>query len=62
VVVYGVIDSRDELGKHPFGDVLGVYLHRPAAEQELRAIIGHEAGWEAFMSLVEFELTTGNRN
>jgi hypothetical protein len=62
VVVYGVIDSRDEPGEHPFGDVLGVHLDQHEAEQELRAIIGDEPEWEPFMSLVEFELTTGNLN
>lgn len=62
MIVYALIDSRDEPGEHPFGDVLDLYLDRHAAEQGLRGIIRDEPGWEAFMSLVEIELTTGNLN
>jgi hypothetical protein len=62
MILYAIIDSRDQLGTHPFGDVLDVYLDRRTAEQVLRRIIGDEPEWEPFMSLVEIELTTGNLN
>ena len=62
VIVYALIDSRDELGAHPFGDVVDVYLDQRAAEQGLVGVIRDEPEWEPFMSLVEFELTTGNLN
>jgi hypothetical protein len=62
MILYAIIDSRDQLGTHAFGDVLDVYLDRRAAEQGLRGIIGDEPEWEPFMSLVEIELTAGNLN
>jgi hypothetical protein len=62
VIVYALIDSRDEPGEHPFGDTVDVYVHRQAAEQALRGIIRDEPGWKPFMSLVEIELTTGHPN
>jgi hypothetical protein len=62
VIVYALIDSRDEPGGHPFGDAVNVYLDRQEAEEGLRGIIRDEPGWEPFMSLVEIELTTGSLN
>ena len=62
VIVYALIDSRDEPGEHPFGDAVEVYLDRQAAEQGLRGVIRDEPGWKPFMSLVEIELTAGNLN
>jgi hypothetical protein len=62
VIVYALIDSRDEPGAHPLGDVVDVYLDPRAAEQGLSGIIRDEPVWEPFMSLVEIELTTGNLN
>jgi hypothetical protein len=62
MIVYALIDSRDELGKHPFGDAVNVYLDRQAAEQGLAGIIRDEPEWEPFLSLVEIELATGNLN
>jgi hypothetical protein len=62
VIVYALIDSRDEPGEHPFGDAVNVYLDRQAAEEGLRGIIRDEPDWEPFMSLVEVELTTGSVN
>jgi hypothetical protein len=62
MILYAIIDSRDQLGAHPFGDVLDLYLDRREAEQGLRGIIGDEPDWEPFMSLIEIELTTGNLN
>jgi hypothetical protein len=26
MIVYAIVDSRDRLGAHPFGDVLDLYL------------------------------------
>jgi hypothetical protein len=62
VIVYVLIDSRDQTGAHPFGDAVEVYLDQEAAERGLRGVIQDEPGWEPFMSLVEVELTTGNLN
>jgi hypothetical protein len=62
VIVYALIDSRDEPGEHPFGDAVDVYLDRQAAEQGLRRIIRDEPEWKPYISFVEIELTTGNLN
>jgi hypothetical protein len=62
MLVYAIIDSRDRLGAHPFGDVLDLYLDRRAAEQGLRGMIRDEPDWQPFMSLIEIELTTGSLN
>ena len=62
MIVYALIDSRDQRGAHPFGDAVDVYLDRQAAEQGVRGVIRDEPGWEPFMSLVEIELTTGTLN
>jgi hypothetical protein len=62
MIVYAIVDARDRLGEHPFGDVLDLYLDRRAAERGIRGMIRDEPGWEPFMSLVEIELTTGNLN
>jgi hypothetical protein len=62
VIVYALIDSRDRVGTHPFGDVVEVYLDQHAAERGLSGVVRDEPEWEPFMSLVEIELTTGNLN
>jgi hypothetical protein len=62
MIVYALIDSRDEPGEHPIGDVVEVYLDRQAAEQGLCGVIRDEPSWEQFMSLVEIELRGGTLN
>jgi hypothetical protein len=62
MIVYALIDSRDEPGEHPFGDAVNVYLDRQAAREGLRGSIRDEPEWDPFMSLVEVELTTGSVN
>jgi len=62
MIVYALIDSRDEPGEHPFGDAVDVYLDRQSAEQGLCGVLRDEPEWEPFISLVEIELTTGNLN
>ncbi len=57
-----MIDSRDEPGQHPFGDVLDLHLDRRVAERELRDIVGDEPEWAPFFSLLEIELVVGGRN
>jgi hypothetical protein len=62
VIVYALIDSRDELGEHPFGDVVDLYLDRRVATQGLCGMIRDEPEWEPFITLIEIELATGNLN
>jgi hypothetical protein len=62
MIVYALIDSRDEPGEHPLGDTVDIYLDRQAAERGLRGIVRDEPEWKPFMSLVEIELTTGDLN
>jgi hypothetical protein len=62
MIVYALIDSGDQPGDHPFGDVVEVYRDQQAAEQGLRPIVRDEPDWEPFMSLVEFDLITGRLN
>ncbi len=62
MIVYAVIDSRDEPVQHAFGDVLDLHLDRQAAERELRDIVGDEPDWLPYLSVVEIELAGGGRN
>jgi hypothetical protein len=62
MIVFALIDSRDEPGQHPFGDAVDIYLDRQVAERGLFGVIRDEPEWEPFMSLVEIELTIGNQN
>jgi len=62
VIAYAIVDSRDEPGQHPFGDVLDVYLDREAAEKELRDIVGDEPAWKPYFSLIAIELESGCAN
>jgi hypothetical protein len=48
VIVYALVDERDEPG-HPMDDVIDVYVDREAAARELRGIGRDERGWAPFL-------------
>jgi len=62
VIVYAVVDSRDEPGSCAFGDAIDVYIDRRRAITELEGILSDEPTWRAFLSLVDIELDSGSPN
>jgi hypothetical protein len=62
VIIYALLDSRDENGSCALGDAIDLYVSRATALSELRGIVSDEPEWQRFVSVVEIELDAGCLN